>query len=204
MMHHRTAPVAERYYTLIDTGSYYNFILRSVVERLDLTIYDHGKEVTELLNDIGIQTREYVIPAWQFCQGQKQHQNFKFFIVNKIPNNFRVLVGGPTAKILNISLRAQKSALVAHPTGGVRKGSCIPFVTSVHWVIKVTFHVGQKSPAETHYTSQVRENSKRLEERQKVLDQKHADSAKSYQQKASQSQASNNQVCKEGSRSQTK
>ena len=123
-MNHRNGRVAERYYSLFDTGSYDNFILRSVVERLDLTTYVHDEGVTsELIGGIEMQTCEYVTPTWQLLQGQKIHQNSRFFIVDNLPNNLRVLVGEPTAKTIGIVLRARRSTLVTFRKGGTGKGS---------------------------------------------------------------------------------
>ena len=133
VMKHRNGRVAEHYYSLFDTGSYYNFIVRSVVERLDLDIYVHNQDVTsELIGGIEVHTRQYVKPTWRLHEGQKKHQNFEFFIVDKLPDDLRVVVGGRTSSCMNINLRAQRSALPVFPKDGVRKGTCIPLAGSIH------------------------------------------------------------------------
>ena len=69
----------------IDTGSGYNFILRSVIEELGLHIL--GLEARDLncFASLQFQVDQAVTTNWQFSPGENIYHDFVFYVLSEIP-----------------------------------------------------------------------------------------------------------------------
>ena len=96
---------------LIDTGSGYNFILRSVVEDLGLDTLSVPPRTINGFARLQFTVDQRVCPKWQFSRGENVYQDFMFWVVSEIPGG-SILLGNNDITRLDILL-IKVGALVA-------------------------------------------------------------------------------------------
>ena len=113
------------FHACFDTGACANFIRASVVADLDLptttcdTSYETGNGE--------VHVDRYVQPDWQLIQGQKRHQEYRFFLLRDMPHGIDLVVGTDFMNDTGITLRVNRTLLITFPSS--RKGS-LYFVAS--------------------------------------------------------------------------
>ena len=97
---------------LMDTGSDYNFILRSVVEGLRLDTLQIPPRDLNGFENHQFQVDHAVMPKWQFSQGENIYQEFIFYVLSEIPGG-SIVLGINDITRLGIHLIKIGAALVA-------------------------------------------------------------------------------------------
>ena len=111
------------YQALFDSGTSVNFIVHWVAEELNLQTQPLHSDDVKAYGLIGGQ--EYLVscsvqPTWRLHCGRRRYQEFRFFVVEALPNDLHLVVGDVASKEMGIHLRANKAALVAFPKKGKR------------------------------------------------------------------------------------
>lgn len=108
----RTNREFEFHPALFDPWSFSNFILRSVVETHDLSIYHLNEgQIYQSIEGVEMQLNEYVKPTWRLHIGRKIHERFRFLVVDSLPDEVHVVVGYSTSNEMGIHFHAN---VVAH------------------------------------------------------------------------------------------
>lgn len=198
----RNGQPSEFHPALFDSGSSFDFILRYVVEKHGLQIHHlPGEgETYESIDGVERQTNEYVEPTWRLRQGTKQHCKYQFLVVDRLPDDIRVVVGKHTSNEMGIHFYAKKGTLVAHS----KKGSLCSPASEACMIMNLTSCVGHNTREQSRHASHALDNSTRRAQMQKVLEKNGADAVKSSQQKEPQEGATPRQVAKGEGHSQTR
>ncbi len=125
---HSSGQYDNEYLALIDTGSKENFILRSVVEDLELRTMRKFPMTIKTLAGHKVEVSECVQPMWKFSTSSRRHQEYPFHVVPEIPSGIDMVLGNIAREDMGIELRDNGSALIAHEDP---EGSFHPFSSSM-------------------------------------------------------------------------
>ena len=128
------------YHALIDTGADENLILRSAVQDLDLAIEQTESFTLQTVQDLSFVVSEHVQPKWQFQDGKRQHTEYPFYVVDRLPCDIDMILGNITRKGLGIHLRAPRNALIAYEDLKGSFNSSLSRVTSLTNSWNRSFH----------------------------------------------------------------
>lgn len=99
---------------LLDTGINENVISRSIVERCDLVTTPTPAITLKLFADKRMTASECVYPIWSRVDCSKRHQEFRFYVVPKIPGERGMVLGNIAMEEMGIQLCINDdSALIA-------------------------------------------------------------------------------------------
>ena len=110
--------------SLLDTGTWENFISRSVQEELNLSIVKLSPMSFKGLGGHSVEVQDSVQPEWCFYDSSTRRQQFKFNVVPCIPGNRDIVIGSIAMTEMGIYLVKDGSALVIHED---LEGSFYPF-----------------------------------------------------------------------------
>ena len=101
----------------LDSGSHANFMLRSDAVELHYCI-KRIERTFESVDGEEVVVTGCIRPVWRLAIGTQNHQQYAFCVVDKLPNELRVVIGEDTLSQIGVHLHCQNGALVTFSKDG--------------------------------------------------------------------------------------
>ena len=171
---HRNGRRHIEYSLLIDTGTVENFILRSLVEELELDITRSAPKNFTALNNYQFKVDECVQPRWQFIEGSKQHDVFRFWIIPALPNGMEILLGNVTRRKLHMHISILGTALIAHKDYEGSFYKCLSRILSLIINTIASIDLSTRDQQQKQRERQARDAIARQTKQQQTVEETHA------------------------------